>query len=28
LLTANIAFALGRPDLAAELRAAIRKLVD
>jgi len=28
LLTANIAFALGRPDLAAELRAAIRKLAD
>ncbi|MGA2494969.1 MAG: UTP--glucose-1-phosphate uridylyltransferase [Roseiarcus sp.] len=27
LLTANIAFALGRPDLAAELRAAIGKLV-
>jgi UTP--glucose-1-phosphate uridylyltransferase len=28
LLSANIAFALGRPDLAAELRAAIRRLVD
>jgi len=27
-LTANIAFALGRSDLGAELRAAIRKLVD
>jgi UTP--glucose-1-phosphate uridylyltransferase len=27
LLTANVAFALGRPDLAPELRAAIRKLV-
>jgi UTP--glucose-1-phosphate uridylyltransferase len=28
LLSANIAFALNRPDLAAELRAAIRKLAD
>jgi len=27
LLTANVAFALGRPDLATELRAAIRNLV-
>ncbi len=26
-LTANIAFALGRPELAAELRAEIRRLV-
>jgi UTP--glucose-1-phosphate uridylyltransferase len=27
LLTANVAFALGRLDLAADLRAAIGKLV-